>query len=161
MNATLDSISQSVSLPTPTPSLFPPPNPSFTPPTINPKPSPFPTPSPHPSPKPSQPKSSAKSSIPKSCTRALVIHHDGSTSNRCYLPSDASQINQARSQYQSAQTFYQFHLDGVIRYEEEYKRTGSSIYLDAKSRAQSSADQEKQKIDQAIAQMQNIEAKGW
>jgi hypothetical protein len=65
------------------------------------------------------------------------------------------------SQYLSAKTFYQFHLDGVTRYQQEFERTGSSIYLDAKASSQLKADQEKAELDAAIATMQTIETRGW
>lgn len=98
---------------------------------------------------------------PKECYRYQITHLDGSTSNLCYSQADHNQLISLGYQLASAKAFYQFHLDGVARYQKEYEKTGSSIYLDAKASQQSQADSEKVKIDQITVQMYNLEAKGY
>lgn len=98
---------------------------------------------------------------PKQCNRYTVTHLDGSTSNLCYSKSDYDQLRSLGSKLSSAKTFYEFHLEGVERYQDEYERSGSDIYLDAKASSQASADREKEKINQVTLQMQTIEEKGY
>lgn len=95
------------------------------------------------------------------CYRYVVTHLDESTSNLCYTKADYNALVGLGSQLRSAQTFYQFHLDGVTRYQQEYEKTGSSVYLDAKASSQASADSEEQKIDSLVGQMQEIEKRGY
>jgi hypothetical protein len=81
--------------------------------------------------------------------------------NKCYSKSDYNQLLDLSFDLSSAKTFYQFHMDGITRYEEEYKKTGSSIYLDAKSSQQSKAEGEKAKIDKINSEMYNIKLRGY
>lgn len=125
---------------------------------------PRPTPSARLLPKTPKPQATPKSVIvtqPKACSRYLITHLDGSTSNLCYSQSDYNQLVNLGYQLSSAKTFYQFHLDGVAQYQAEYDKTKSSIYLDAKASQQQKVDQEKVKIDQITSQMYNLEAKGY
>lgn len=111
-----------------------------------------------------KPQATPKSVIvapPKECYRYKITRSDGSTTNLCYSQVDYNQLVELGYQLSSTQTFYQFHLDGVARYQAEYDKTKSSIYLDAKASQQSKADQEKLKIDQITVQMYNLEAKGY
>jgi len=95
------------------------------------------------------------------CYRYQITHLDGSTSHLCYTQPDYNQLVNLGYELQSAKTFYQFYLDGVARYQQEYDRTASSIYLDAKAAQQQKADAEKLKIDQITNSMYNLEAKGY
>jgi hypothetical protein len=47
------------------------------------------------------------------------------------------------------------------RYQEEYDRTGASVYLDAKNRSEQSAQNNLNKRNAAVAAMQEIEKQGW
>ena len=97
----------------------------------------------------------------KECYRSVVVHMDGSTSNLCYSRSDSVTINSLRSDYYSAKTFYEFHIDGANDYQQTYERTGSSIYLDAKVSQEQQAQNEKQKMNSLVAKMQEIERRGY
>jgi len=99
--------------------------------------------------------------VQKDCYRYTVTHLDGSTSDLCYSKADYDQLRSLGYQLSSAQTFYQFHLDAVQNYQDQYEITGSDIYLDAKESAQRSADREKEKMNQAIGKMQEIEQRGY
>lgn len=128
------------------------------------RPSTRPTSSATPTPKPSlapKPIATPKVSPPRECYRYVVTHLDGSTSNRCYLQTDYNQLVDLGYQLSSAKSFYQFFLDGVSRYQQEYEKTGSSIYLDAKASQQAKADSEKVKIDQLNVKMYNLESRGY
>ncbi len=95
------------------------------------------------------------------CYRYTVPHLDGSTSTLCYTKSDYNQLVQLGYQLASAKTFYKFHLEGANTYQKEYEKTQSPIYLEAKKQSLEKANQEKQKITQIIARMQEIEKRGW
>ena len=95
------------------------------------------------------------------CQRFTVTHLDDSTSSLCYNSSDYAELLKLESTRRSAQTFYQLHQESVDRYQEQYQQTGSDIYLDAIESSQRRADEEFQKRNQAIAQMQTIEQRGW
>lgn len=97
----------------------------------------------------------------KECFRALAIHLDGSTSNLCYSKANSTLINSLRSDYYSAKTFYEFHIDGAKDYQQTYERTGSSIYLDAKASQEQQAQNEKQKMNLLVSKMQEIERRGY
>lgn len=130
-----------------------------------------PTPSPIPTSRPTPsyvPNSSSKSAPPVRkitpravCYRYQVTHLDGSSSYLCYNKQDYDQLVNLGYQLSSAKTFYQFHLDGAQQYQDEYERTGSDIYLQAKESSLKSAQREKEKIDQIILQMQEIEKRGF
>lgn len=132
---------------TPTPS----PTPKFSPlikPTSTPRATPKPT-------------TAAKPTPQKDCYHYLITHLDGSTSNLCYSSADYNTLVNLGFKLSSAKSFYEFHIDGVADYEAEYKRSGSSIYLDAKASQQRQADSEKVKIDQVTLEMYNVEARGY
>lgn len=95
------------------------------------------------------------------CIRFKVTHPDGSSTNLCYTKSDYNALQKLNTSLLSAKTFYQFHLDGVTRYQELYKQTGSSIYLDAAASSQKQADEEAQKINEAQNAMYNLERLGY
>ena len=97
----------------------------------------------------------------RSCYRYTIPHLDGSTSSLCYTKSDYDQLTQLGYQLTSAKAFYKFHLKGAESYQKEYEKTQSPIYLEAKKRSLEKANQEKQKITQIIARMQEIERRGW
>ncbi len=135
----------------------------------SPKASPVTTPTSKPRQSPAPSVAPKASTIPKTtlteqkketCQRFLVSHLDGSSSNRCYSQSDYSQLRSLAQQASAAQTFYQFHLDGVARYQALYEESGSSIWLDAKASSQAKADQEKEKIGALHLQMYTIETRG-
>jgi hypothetical protein len=96
----------------------------------------------------------------ESCRRFVVRHLDGSTSNRCYSDEDYRQLSSLSTQLSSAQTFYNFHMDGVARYQKLHDESGSSLWLDAKASSQASADREKEKIGAVSLQMYTIESRG-
>lgn len=95
------------------------------------------------------------------CYRYTVTHLDGSTSNRCYSQGDYNQLVSLGYDLSSAQTFYQFHLDGARGYQDQYDRTKVSMYLDAKASEQQQAQREKDKIGSITLQMQQIEQRGY
>jgi hypothetical protein len=97
---------------------------------------------------------------PTNCRRFVVKHLDGSQSNRCYSDDDYSQLSRLAGQLSSAQTFYQFHLEGVARYQKLYDDSGSSLWLDARASSQAQADQEQSKIGPLQLQMYTIESRG-
>ncbi|KKT74929.1 MAG: hypothetical protein UX31_C0015G0019 [Candidatus Nomurabacteria bacterium GW2011_GWA1_46_11] len=112
------------------------------------------------------PPSSQKENRPVSpkrreCYRYTVTHLDASSSSRCYSSSDYNQLVDLGGNLSTAKTFYQFHLDGALRYQDEYGRTRSSIYLDAKASEEHQAQREKDKIGQITGQMQQIEQRGY
>lgn len=98
---------------------------------------------------------------PRSCYLYTVTHLDGSTSRLCYSKSDYNQLVNLGYSLSSAKTFYQFQIDGAQRYQDEYDRTKSSVYLDAKASSEQQAQREKDKIGQITGQMQDIERRGY
>jgi hypothetical protein len=104
----------------------------------------------------SQPKKTASD-----CYRYTVTHLDGSTSNLCYSQADYNQLVSLGYSLSSAKSFYQFHLEGAQKYQEQYDSTGSKIYLDAKASSERDAQREKDKIGQITLQMQEIEKRGY
>lgn len=131
-----------------------------------PSPVPSPTPSFTPTPSPTvlsplKPKTYSPKPKTKACYRYRVVHLDGSSSYLCYNKEDYDQLVNLGYQLSSAKTFYQFHLDGAAKYQEEYERTGSDIYLQAKESSLRSAEREKEKINQITLQMQEIEKRGF
>ena len=119
------------------------------------------TASPKPSPQKTIQTKTNSASQPKECYKYKVTHLDGSTSYLCYSKSDYDLLVDVSYKYSSAKTFYEFHLDGAQDYQDQYDRTGSSIYLDAKASSEQSASREKEKMNAAVAQMQEIEKRGW
>lgn len=99
--------------------------------------------------------------VQRECNRYTVTHLDGSTSRLCYNQRDYSQLVTVGYKYSSAKSFYEFQLRAADRYQEEYERYGSSVYLDGKARAEADAAEEKQKMESAVAEMQEIEKRGY
>jgi len=95
-----------------------------------------------------------------SCRRFTFTRQDGSQSNKCYTEADYRAISTLWIQVQSARTFYQFHMDGVARYQQEYEKTGNSLWLNAKASSQAGADTEKQKMNELYPRMSQLESKG-
>ncbi len=100
-------------------------------------------------------------SPPIACARFTVTHLDGSTSRLCYSRENTNRLQQLEYERSSAQAFYEFDMRSATRYQEEYDRSGSSIYLDAKARSEQSAKENLIKRDAAVAAMQEIEKLGW
>lgn len=97
----------------------------------------------------------------KVCYKFVVPHLDGSSSNLCYTQNDYGQLQSWKSKYSTAKSFYEFNLEAADDYQDEYDRTGSSVYLSGKERALDEAQEEKQKMEAAVYQMQLIESKGF
>lgn len=108
------------------------------------------------------PTTKSKTVIPvKTCYRYTVVHLDNSKSNLCYSKDDYSVLTNLGSKLSSARSFLQFHLDMVVKYQSEYERTGSSVYLNAKASAEADAARERDKVGIITGQMQEIEKRGW
>jgi hypothetical protein len=129
-----------------------------------PLPSPTSTPTTAPKTTPQQPKPTDSPAIQPptpteatNCYKYTVQRADGTSSTKCYSPSDYNQLVSLHSQRSSAQLFYDFHIRGVAQYQEEYERTGSSIYLDAKASQEEKANQQRVRIDQINQEIYNIE----
>lgn len=110
---------------------------------------------------PSTTKAGPQKSLRKECYRYTITHLDGSTSTLCYTKSDYNQLVKLGYQLQSAQTFYQFYLDGIKDYQDQYEITHSNIYLDAQESMRRKADREKEKIGEIMLKMQEIEKRGY
>jgi hypothetical protein len=121
-----------------------------------------PLPSPHPTKKPANPpRLTNTQSTSAACVHFTVTHLDGSTSSLCYTSENRAKLRRLEYERSSAQAFYEFDMRSSERYQQEYERTGSSIYLDAKERSEQSAREHASKRDAAVAAMQEIEKKGW
>lgn len=107
------------------------------------------------------PKTTVSKATTKPCYRYKVTHLDNSTSYLCYSAGDHDTLVDLGYDLSSAKSFYKFHMDTAERYQDEYERSGSSIYLDAKASAETSAKREQEKINQITLQMQNIEVRGY
>lgn len=97
----------------------------------------------------------------KPCNRYVVVHLDGSSSNLCYSEADYNKLVNLGYSLSSAKTFYQFHLDGAQRYQDEKDRTGSDFWLNAKASQEQQAKREQEKIGQITLEMQTIEQRGY
>ena len=95
------------------------------------------------------------------CYRYKIPHLDGSSSNLCYSYEDYQTLQQLGYTYSSAKTFYDFHLKGVADYQNQYEKTGSSIYLDAKKSQQDKANEQKNIMDSTLAKMYTLEQRGF
>ena len=95
------------------------------------------------------------------CYRYKIPHLDGSSSNLCYSYEDYQTLQQLGYTYSSAKTFYDFHLKGVVDYQKQYEKTGSSIYLDAKKSQQDKANEQKNIMDSTLAKMYTLEQRGF
>lgn len=97
----------------------------------------------------------------RECYRYTITHLDGSTSNLCYSRTDYNSLLNLGGQLSGAKSFYQFHLDGAQRYQDEYDRNHSAIYLDAKASEEQQAKREQEKVGSITLQMQQIEQRGY
>jgi hypothetical protein len=121
-----------------------------------------PLPSPQPTKKPTNPpRPTNAQSTSAACARFTVTHLDGSTSSLCYTSENRAKLQRLEYERSSAQAFYEFDMRSSDRYQQEYERSGSSIYLDAKQRSEQSAREHASKRDAAVAAMQEIEKQGW
>lgn len=95
------------------------------------------------------------------CYRYKIPHLDGSSSNLCYSYENYQALQQLGYTYASAKTFYEFHLKGVEDYQKQYEKTGSSIYLDAKTSQQEKANEQKTIMDSTLVKMYTLEQRGF
>lgn len=97
----------------------------------------------------------------KACVRVVVPHLDGSTSNRCYTPTDAETLRNLVFKYTAAHSSALFYQKVADSYFDNGQQFNSDFFKQAGQEAAAKAEAEKNRVGEISLEMYAIEARGW